>query len=397
MIRPHSLARLAFAALALLLTLPAGCQSPLLADVRASQSAVSPNGDGQDDVAYLHYTVGDSARVSIVLESSGGRYVLHDRLPRTAGSYSFRFDGTYRPDSGRDERRVLADGTYTFRIIAETAGGRQVEQTGTIAIAGADTQPPLIADLTISPDRVSPNGDGDHDDARIGYATTKDAEVSVYVIDDRGGRRVVAASQRQPAALYTVYWNGRVGDTLLPDGRYDVHVRAADRAGNVSEAVAPVWIDGGGRPRLEITRVSFSPKAVPVGGDLTVLIRVKNVGDTAVKTQGPPPGTTYATDTNYMTFAEQRADGKHVPRYYDRRGLWRVGVNWMQADRPYPIRWGLTPDLRPLLPGEEVVITGTIQVRLDETTDLEFWAGVEQGGVGFPGGEKGRQKIRVSY
>jgi hypothetical protein len=49
------------------------------------------------------------------------------------------------------------------------------------------------------------------------------------------------------------------------------------------------------------------------------------------------------------------------------------------------------------MPGEEATILGTIQVNIDRQSVVRFWAGVEQGGVGFPGGQVGLTQIRVSF
>ena len=55
-----------------------------------------------------------------------------------------------------------------------------------------------------------------------------------------------------------------------------------------------------------------------------------------------------------------------------------------------------------LLPGPQILIylagkSGKIQVLITRVSDVKFWAGVEQGGVGFPGGQRGVTAIRISY
>jgi hypothetical protein len=129
---------------------------------------------------------------------------------------------------------------------------------------------------------------------------------------------------------------------------------------------------------------------VPRGGILNVEIRVRNTGDTVIHTLCPPPGTAYTTDNNYNDFL--LPDGQ--VECYERAGVWRVGVEWDLAGRPFPARWGLG---KSLMPGEEATILGTIQVNIDRQSVVRFWAGVEQGGVGFPGGQVGLTQIRVSF
>ena len=146
----------------------------------------------------------------------------------------------------------------------------------------------------------------------------------------------------------------------------------------------------GGTPKLEIVESHVTPKAVPKGGVLQVEIRVRNTGDVVIHTSCPAPGAAYTTDTNYMSIRGD--DGQ--PVCFERAGVWRVGIGWDQADRPLPARWSLGRDLAP---GEETTIKGTIQVNIDRVQVVRFWAGVEQGGVGFPGGQVGITQVTVSY
>ncbi len=54
---------------------------------------------------------------------------------------------------------------------------------------------------------------------------------------------------------------------------------------------------------------------------------------------------------------------------------------------------------RDLLPGEEVIVTGTITIGPDMKTinAQRFFAGLEQGGVGFPGGQVGQKVITIGF
>lgn len=387
--------RASFVALLWLLTSLApglsGCGSGvLLANVGASASAISPNGKSVDNATLLTYSVSAQSRVSIWLESeTGKRYTIREKEFRSPGTYQARFDGTYAPNSSPD-RRVLPDGSYTFVVEVEDERGKREEARGKIAIKDADTFAPEIQNVAAMPDAISPDGDSKDDETLIQYELTKDAEVTITAMGADGERFLLEAPNWKKAALYAHDWNGTTSNKLLKDGKYTVFVQARDKAGNVTQRSASVTIDGGGTPKLQITKVEFSPTAVYLGGDLNVKVKVKNTGDTIVRTMGPPPGTAYSTNMTYNYWLE---DDNATPKYYERPGFWRVAVMWNLAGSPYPVRWGLPKDLAP---GEEAIVTGTIQI-LSRTPELRFWASVEQSGVGFPGGDVGIQRIRVSY
>jgi hypothetical protein len=393
----------------LLPSLVVACRpAPLLSGVGITSPTISPNGDSRDDAAIITYTVGRHALVSIVLRDAAGReYLLRDHEPRAAGSFEARFDGVVPVNDGKATRRVLPDGLYTFTVIAEDLAGERAESSGQVTIVDGDRQPVTIDNLVISLPgaagrvagagaeaiEISPNGDGADDEAIISYGLSKDAEVVVFAKDPSG--RVILLDERKPrqAALYSHYWNGTYNGRLVPDGVYAIHVQAFDKAGNVSEEIRSIVVRGAGKPDLRITRVDFTPNAIPIGGTLNVTIRVRNFGDVPIKTMGPPSGTPYRTDQTFNYWTDETG----TPKYFERPGRWRVAVSWNTAGSPYPIRWGLFEDVdRELLPGEEAVITGTITV-LPRQREFRVWAAVEQGGVGFPGGEVGLKTIIVNY
>lgn len=382
---------------AFLLSATACSLSPALVRADASAPDLTPNGDGVGDGLLVEYELGRPSLVSVLLVDSRERvYTLRERELRPAGTYQTPFDGTYQPDPQRLDRRVLPNGTYRWVVRAEEEqGGTPIERSGTLAIRDALTDYPRIGDLVVQPPAISPNGDAEDDEMNISYSLSAPARVEISVTNAAGERFLLQPPADQSAALYSHRWNGTSIGKLLPDGPYALHVVASDSAGNVSEGRMDVAIAHGGLPKLEIRQVTFKPPAVAIGNDLEVEIRVRNAGDVPLRTMGPAPGTRYTTEMNFNSF--RGLDPDSPPLYFERAGFWRVGVDWALSGRPFPARWGLTPDLRPLLPGEEAVITGTVQVLIGQTREVFFWAGVAQEGVGFPGGQVGVKPIVVSY
>lgn len=383
--------------------------APLLAGVEAAPATVSPNGQNSDGPAKIAYTVGREVTVSIYLvDSAGRRYPLRLNEPRSPGTYEAAFSGAVKANPDDVPQRILPDGAYTYVIEAETMGGQKAEAQGTLTIQGADPVPLAVSEVVALPVLITPNGDARDDKTVISYRVAKDSEVELYATDAAGTRYLIEPATKRLAGLQSAEWKGMSSGLLAPNGDYQVHVVARDTSGNVAEGVVPVGLTDGGTPDLQILDVELTPPTVPVSGTVNVKIRVKNTGDTKIETKGPPPGTAFTTSRNY--FADTDRNGR--PKYYDEAGKWRVTASWNQAFSQYPARWALTKPLTgpdgqprldengletypPLLPGEESVITGTIQVLLPETNELYFWASYEKGGIGF-GPTVGQTRVGIS-
>lgn len=377
--------------------MPPGCSpQPLLSDLRVSSFRITPNGQGVDDQTSIGFSLGARSTVGVwLLGPDGQRHVLREDQIRAPDDYEISFRGVVAVP-GTANRRVLPDGTYQLVVRVRDESGRAVEKTAQIAIAEADTTPPEITNLVASLSEFTPDGDGDQDDVTISYGLTKQAITTVYVTDAEGNRYLIEAPRKKNAVLVSHLWDGKSGDKVLRDGKYTFHVEAEDAAGNFTTATLPITISNAGTPRLEIVEARFSPIALPQGGVLNVRIKVRNNGDTRIKTMGPPPGTAYTTRQNFTSFRDPKDPDRAL--YYERPGRWRVGVQWTNAPQLYPVRWGLFKDEEQVLePGEEVTVEGTVQVLETSTHELTFWASVVQEGVGYPGGQVGHTRIKVSF
>ncbi|MER3398073.1 MAG: hypothetical protein C4316_05960 [Chloroflexota bacterium] len=413
---------------------PAG----LLGEVTVSADTVTPGADGPVGTATISYQVRREALVTILFRDSAGReYPFRVDQPRAPGNYQAEFSGTYSPDPETRQRKVLPNGEYTVVVRARAPDGTTDERQARLRIAGADSTELAFEELTVTPDTFSPNGDADRDETIIFYSLTRPpTRVDIFATDSRGTSYLLVSWSRpssgpqspdqRPRQRDSYVWDGTAAGRVLPDGSYVLHVVAEDRVGAVAEAIKPVKIENGGIPRLELVDFQVKPTTVSLGGTVNVTFRVRNTGTVPIKTLGPPPGTPYRTDITFNCWVNPTDPGS--PLYYERSGVWRVGVMWTGAGLEYPARWGLLPDgtrvgfdpaerLKPpeqvdyhrlctveewqgqtalLQPGEEVVVTGTIQINL-RIREVTLWAGIEQGGVGFPVGQFKPQVVRVNY
>jgi hypothetical protein len=377
----------------------AGCaSSPFLSELQLSRGDVVPDGSGVHDEADIFYTLTKRAEVSAtVIGPDGTRYDLRKPQLRAPDRYMIPFRGLV-PVANQDWLRVVPDGTYRVLVTAKDAGGAVLTREASIVVKNADTTAPEIHSVFVNPPTFSPNGDGIDDTVRVSYQLTKASQVRVYATDAGGGFYLIEATNDKRAADQGFEWQGTVagGTTVLPDGKYVIHIEAADTAGNFTDATAPVEIQLGGTPRIEITDVKFAPTSLAYGMDLNVRITVKNTGTVPVRTLGPAPGTRYTTDMNFSSFLDPADPSRAL--YFERAGVWRVGVSWQNAPQAYPVRWGFFEDLnRQLQPGESATIAGSIQILIRTQNTQVFYAGLERGGVGFPGGQVGLTQVTISF
>lgn len=384
----------------------AGCSGgPPLSEVAVSDPTLAPSGNGE--YVNISYAIGQPAQVWVYLvDEAGTRYMLRDgeeRLP-SADPYVLRFDGTVATGDPVLKRRLLPSGEYTYVVRAVASDGTTTEQQGRLTIASAEVQPPLIENLTVFPETISPNADGVDDVAEITYQLPVTATVDITF---SGPSCVplcpfVTEEEAEPTPQRHV-WNGKRGDgSVLEDGAYTYTIRAADAYGNVAERTGTITIVNSGQPEATITYSYIAPQAVMLGEVITVTMRVKNTGDVPIRTYGPPSGYEYSTREVFSSIEEGQYDSKPG-------GFWRVGVDWdanSGGARRYPFRWAISP--RPpeawkvpfeedvLMPGEEAEVIGRIKIEQPETR-MSFYTGLIWDGVGFRQDKTGRTLIEVGF
>jgi hypothetical protein len=383
-----------------LVILLAGCAPgrPLV-QLQAGREAVQADGRGAP--VTLRYALDRPATVDLYAVAPGGeRWYLRQGEPRAAGgSYQYLFDGTYPLPDRPTERRVLPAGAYRLVLEADAAGQRQAVETQ-VEVQDADTDPPRIANLTAFPEVVSPNFDGLDDAAAITYRLDQRARVALFATDAQGKLAYTGPRAPRDPGEYRELWTGLDNKQQpLPDGAYQFTVQATDPAGNVSLASVPVQIAAGGRPEARLLDVRFAPHQVASGGLLQVRFRVRNTGETTLRSQGPEPGFVYSSYDTYATVLNRQ--------FVDRAGVWRVGVDWAGSPSgslaKYPYRWGFGRDLAP---GQEVEIEGQIRLEHGPLQDrgagppsnrVFFYAGLIQENMAFFDDQVGGTWIELGY
>ncbi len=419
----------------LLVLLLAGCgqldpaMGTLLHDVQVEPSDISPNADGDQDVAEIQYSLRRPATVSIYFENaSGERFYFRQGRRRAAGDYSVLWGGaveelrTVETDYGVQEilSWVLPDGEYTWVVEAVEDDGELVRQTGTIILSEGDTEAPELHNFAVVPESFRPNQDGLRDDwVSISYFLTKDVDtVQIYLADPtQPGIRLPIAeapgvAKPNEQGYHEYRYEGGVDLNAEPpaDGDYIIVGEARDAAGNAVRVTQPITIEEGGKPRADIAQGEIDWEgevnrvvSVPLGEEFCFTAYVTNVGTVPIRTTGPWPGQTYKFTENYNTLAAAEDE-----RWFQQAGVWRFGINFDTTGIDFPFRWaiGRQEDLERrvidgaeqwyLLPGKTGEVSGCIL--MDEAPPvgtLYWWGGLIHEFVGVANNYVDRITVQV--
>ena len=67
---------------------------------------------------------------------------------------------------------------------------------------------PLLRDVTVAPDQISPNADGDTDVTEIRYYLSRSAYISIFFENEAGDRFYFRKDRRRSPGSYRVQWGG---------------------------------------------------------------------------------------------------------------------------------------------------------------------------------------------
>lgn len=352
---------------------------------------ITPNADGNNDITTFRYEIARNAQVTILFENENGD-VFHFReaQARIAQDYEVLFSGvvdgyvnageTLALDLNDDpaalvvERRLIPDGVYTWRLIAENDNEYE-EISGTLTITESDSQLPIMTTFTLSTDIFTPNRDGVNDRVIINIFLEKDADLRVFLLTNDGVKLPIvertewSCAEDEPCGRYTFDYEGGVDLNQTPpeDGLYTVVALAQDAEGQRIRRQTTLTIDNGGVPRAEIAPqavdadvfwvsvpyderyfseganigdlvalpeipevVTQNQVSVPYGDMLVFRLTVNNYGDVPIRTTSPPVGTVYQQDQLTASL-----DALEEP------GAWRVGIQCDTSLTSFPYRWAV--------------------------------------------------------
>jgi hypothetical protein len=368
----------------------------LISEVSVSPNVITPNADGDADLAKVEFRLHRNASVGLeLMDAAGDTYVF--RPPRMLGAsddtYKVYFggvvDGYSRPEDPNlgysIVKRMLPDGNYTWILSAEESPvGVETVVSGSLSIVGADTVLPGIRGFSVSPSTFMPNQDGIADRVTINLVLEKDvADLRVYLKGKDGIEHPIAEDEKltepNAAGWHTYDYDGGIdaGSEPPPDGAYDLYAEARDAMGQHVIVSSSLELIDAGLPRAYIVNgdVEYSATTLVLSDTLCFTLTVENDSDTHIRTTGPWPGTHYRSDQNFNTLG-----------WSEESGVFRVAMDFDTSLRNYPFRWGIgRPDVDLveidgnwyLPPRARSVVTGCVQiVAVPVRNPLYYWMGL---------------------
>jgi major membrane immunogen (membrane-anchored lipoprotein) len=134
---------------------------------------------------------------------------------------------------------------------------------------------PLLRNVSVTPDVITPNADGDTDATSISYSLSRSADVSIYFENEAGERFYFRKERRRSPGDYNVLWGGVVDEPqtvqtdygveeilsrVLPDGVYRWTVEATDDSGNTEQITGTITLQNGDTEVPELHNFAVVPQ-----------------------------------------------------------------------------------------------------------------------------------------
>ncbi len=133
---------------------------------------------------------------------------------------------------------------------------------------------PLLYDVSLSPEMISPNADGIDDATNIAYKLSRNARLSIYFVDASGERFYFRQDRPRSAGEYRVQWGGTINQRwwlenefgrqlveswVLPDGVYTWVVEATDEDGQTERIEGQITLADGDTVVPELRKFTVAP------------------------------------------------------------------------------------------------------------------------------------------
>ncbi|HEX9775963.1 MAG TPA: FlgD immunoglobulin-like domain containing protein, partial [Actinomycetota bacterium] len=260
---------------------------PVLGDLIASTTHLSPNGDGiKDSASFAASMTEPSLPVAYDLVVTDALGTALRTISASGSAVAATWDG--RDDAGT----VVPDAPYTITATVTDDVGNAAEVSTSVTI---DTVVPVITGYQASEAIISPNGDGSFDETELSATIGDASPITSWIIQTFRWGEVFPPNLSGSGSVLNQTWAGP--DPAVSDGVYDLVLRATDAAGNTAHGSVPVRVDTQG-PQAGGTFVAtpnpFSPNADDYKDQANLsasLTDVTGVGDwdiTVVGVSGSP-------------------------------------------------------------------------------------------------------------
>lgn len=127
-------------------------------------------------------------------------------------------------------------------------------------IGGCRTLQPLLYDVSMTLDTITPNADGIDDVTRFSYKLSDSAGLSIYLIDQNGEKHFFRENRRRSMGDYRVDFGGVIDGAMLPDGNYSWVVSATGDDGESMQVEGTLILQNADTTRPELQGFSVYPK-----------------------------------------------------------------------------------------------------------------------------------------
>ncbi len=254
-------------------------QRQVQAFVTASESGISPNGDGYKD------TVSFNLIVKLREGIDSWRFALVDKDGVERSVFAGKGDDvpTKIVWDGRDSNGAVVQGEYVGAFSVDYKKGDRAEaKTGKILVS---TDAPR-AEVSLTPDIFSPDNDGNDDDLSIGLAVASPTEIAEWKFEVRELAVVEGAKPgSKPAERLFKSWGGTgaPAKSFIWDGRsdkgelvesatdYPFVFTVRDVLGNSAKVVGEIAVDvlvirDGDRLKIKVPSIVFRPNGADFNG-----------------------------------------------------------------------------------------------------------------------------------
>ncbi len=216
---------------------------------------------------------------------------------------------------------------------------------------------PLLYDVSVSLDTISPNADGIDDVTRFSYKLSRSADLSIYLIDDAGEKHYFRDARRRSTGSYRVDFGGVVDGAMLPDGQYTWVVEAVDDAGQSARVDGTLTLQNADTTRPEFQGFSvypqeFTPNRDGINDRVTINYYLTKKADVQVYLIAPDGETRYPIEEKERD-VEPGDPGFHT---YDYEGGVDLGAE-PPPDGTYIIRAEAVDTV-----GNRTVVTDTLTI-----------------------------------
>jgi outer membrane protein OmpA-like peptidoglycan-associated protein len=234
---------------------------PTPVTIRAESAGFSPNDDGQFDI--LPLTLGIPADIEV----DAWTLTIRDRTRSSV--YTLHGSGTpltsrVEWNGNREDGSRAPDGVYDSTLTVEFVKGNV--STATSRTFAVDTTAPAI-DISLPPDRFSPDDDGVNDVLNIGLAIRDSSLVTSWqarIVDPRGQLFWQRTGDR--SIPRQIAWDGRstTGERVQSTSQYPLEISATDVYGNTGTTSTAVETDvlvlqQGDSLRIVLSNINFAP------------------------------------------------------------------------------------------------------------------------------------------